>query len=68
MGVENNRMRCPMGSIAFGVLRTTVEMMSRIIDFIKLVCVCVCVQIFGTCIQKRLADLRVDVQVDCDCN
>lgn len=66
MGVENNRMRCPMGSIAFGVLRTTVEMMSRIIDFIKLVCVCV--QIFGMSIQKLLADLRVHVQVDCDCN
>lgn len=51
-----------MGSIAFCVLRTALEMMSRKIDFMKLVCLCVCG--FCTYTQKHLADLRVD----CDCN
>lgn len=62
VGVENNRMRCPMGSIAFCVLRTALEMMSRIIGFMKPVCLCVCG--FCTHTQKPLADLRVV----CDCS
>lgn len=62
VGVENNRMRCPMGSIAFCVLRTALEMMSRIIGFMKLVCLCA--RGFCTHTRKPLADLIVD----CDCN